>query len=113
VHNEEEIDRTAQHPVTAKVAASVRHLRMEQGISAQKLADRTAELGMPVPRNTIANLENGRRDHVAVDELVALADALGVPPADLLSGDAVRAGLRRRAEELRAEAARLEREAGA
>jgi transcriptional regulator with XRE-family HTH domain len=113
VHNDEQIDRSAQHPATAKVAASVRYLRMSQGISAQKLADMTTASGYHVSRASLANLETGRRDYVAVDELVALADALGVPPADLLSGDAVRAGLRRRAEELHAEAARLEREASA
>jgi hypothetical protein len=52
-------------------------------MSAQKLADRCSELGLSVPRAVIANLENGHRDSVTVAELLVLAAALEVPPAEL------------------------------
>jgi transcriptional regulator with XRE-family HTH domain len=55
------------------------------GMSAQQLADRTAELGMPVSRPVIADLENGRRRYVTTTELIALAQALrATSPLDLL-----------------------------
>lgn len=53
-------------------------------MSAQQLADRTAELGMPMPRPVLANLESGRRDSVTAAELLVLAAALGVAPMELL-----------------------------
>jgi len=53
-------------------------------MSAQQLADRTAELGMPIPRSVLANLESGRRDTVSVAEVLALAAALNVAPIDLI-----------------------------
>jgi hypothetical protein len=53
-------------------------------MSAQRLADRCAELGYPVPRNVIANLESGRKDSVSVAELLVVAEALEVPPVLLL-----------------------------
>ncbi|SNT59080.1 hypothetical protein SAMN05443665_105150 [Actinomadura meyerae] len=50
-------------------------------MSAQALADRCAELGMPdLKRQAITNLENGRRGMVTVEELLVLARALDVPP---------------------------------
>lgn len=50
-------------------------------MSAQALADRCAELGMPsLKRQAITNLENGRRSAVTVEELLVLAEALDVPP---------------------------------
>jgi len=52
--------------------------------SAQWVADRTGQLGCPVPRSTIADLEIGRRKHMLLSELIALAAALGVPPALLV-----------------------------
>jgi transcriptional regulator with XRE-family HTH domain len=53
-------------------------------MSAQKLADRCSELGLPVPRAVIANLENGHRESVTVAELLVMAAALEVSPAELL-----------------------------
>ncbi|WP_299489911.1 helix-turn-helix domain-containing protein [uncultured Gordonia sp.] len=52
--------------------------------SAQWLADQTGELGHPIPRTTISETENGRRTSITVQELVVLAQALGVPPIELL-----------------------------
>lgn len=54
-------------------------------MSAQKLADRCAELGLPsLSRIVITKLENGRREDVSTAELMILAQALGVPPVELL-----------------------------
>ena len=66
--------------LVATIAAEVTRQRKKRGLSAQKLADRTAELGHAVPRSVLANLENGRRETVSVAELFVLAEALGVPP---------------------------------
>lgn len=66
------------------VAAEVRRHRQAQGLSAQQLADRCAELGMPIQRSVIANMESGRRTTVTVAEVLVLAAALQVPPALLL-----------------------------
>lgn len=75
-----------QRTPTEAVAARVRELRERRGgMSAQALADRCAELGMPgLKRQAITNLENGRRGMVTVEELLVLAAALDVPPLDLL-----------------------------
>ncbi|QAY63726.1 XRE family transcriptional regulator [Xylanimonas allomyrinae] len=70
---------------TATVGAQVRMLREPAGFgSVQKLADRCAVLGFPIPRSTIANMENGQRPNVTVQEVAVLAAALGVPPVRLL-----------------------------
>jgi transcriptional regulator with XRE-family HTH domain len=72
-----------QERVTRTVAREVRRHRGLCKMSAQQLADRTAELGMPIPRAVLANLESGRRDVVTVAEVLVLAAALGVTPAEL------------------------------
>lgn len=66
------------------LAAQVRRLRDARGWSAQRLADELAAIGVPLDRSVIANLENGRRASVDVQELLALALAFGVTPAALL-----------------------------
>jgi transcriptional regulator with XRE-family HTH domain len=54
-------------------------------MSAQKLAARCAELGVPsLSRIVITKLENGRREDVSTAELMILAQALGMPPIELL-----------------------------
>ena len=50
----------------------------------QQLADRTAELGVPIPQSVLANLESGRRETVSVAEVLVLAAALDVAAADLV-----------------------------
>lgn len=69
-----------------RVALAVKHARERQGISAQQLADTTANLGYPITRNTLTNYENGRKQSLDVAELVVLAIALEVPPIMLLFG---------------------------
>lgn len=53
-------------------------------MSAQGLADRCAELGHPIQRDVISNLENGRRATVPVTDLIVIAEALGVPALSLV-----------------------------
>jgi transcriptional regulator with XRE-family HTH domain len=69
-----------------RVALAVKRARERRGISAQQLADTTADLGYPVTRNTLTNYENGRKQSLDVAELMVLAMALEVPPIMLLYG---------------------------
>ncbi|MFS2291722.1 MAG: helix-turn-helix transcriptional regulator [Actinomadura sp.] len=74
-----------QQTPTEIIAARIRALRQSRGMSAQALADRCAELGLPdLKRQAITNLENGRRAMVTVEELLVLALALEVAPVHLL-----------------------------
>jgi transcriptional regulator with XRE-family HTH domain len=72
--------------VARLVAREVRRYREMQRprMSVQKLADATAELGMPIPRSVLANLESGRRETVSVAEVLVLAAALNVAPIELI-----------------------------
>lgn len=63
----------------------VRRWRTERQLSAQKLADKCAALGLPsLTRTVITKLENGRKESVSTAELMVLAKALGVPPVMLM-----------------------------
>lgn len=53
-------------------------------MSAQQLADACTDLGVPIQRSVLANLESGRRTNLSVPELLALAQVLQVPPLLLL-----------------------------
>jgi transcriptional regulator with XRE-family HTH domain len=53
-------------------------------LTAQALADRCGELGLPLGRPTIAKLEKGLRETITVGEVQILAKALDVSPADLV-----------------------------
>jgi transcriptional regulator with XRE-family HTH domain len=66
------------------IAGEVRRYRQERHMSGQQLADRCAELGMPIARAVLANLESGRRDSVSMAEILVLARALRVPPVLLV-----------------------------
>ncbi len=72
--------------VARLVAREVRRYRERQRpkMSVQKLADKTDELGMLIPRSVLANLESGRRDTISVAEVLVLAAALDVAPIDLI-----------------------------
>ena len=72
--------------VSVVIASQVRRYRTirQPRMSLQKLADRTNELGMQIPRSVLANLESGRCEVVTVPELLILARALDVEPAGLL-----------------------------
>ncbi|MEU5148434.1 helix-turn-helix transcriptional regulator [Streptomyces yangpuensis] len=66
------------------VAGEVRRRRKEMGWSAQRLADRCEELGHPIPRNVIANLESGRRANLPLVDVMVLAAALYTSPICLI-----------------------------
>lgn len=70
--------------LVASVAAQVKFHRVRQKVSAQQLSTATAELGLPIPRSVLANLESGRRETVTVPEVLVLAEALRVPPLLLM-----------------------------
>src|SRR5262249_60745226 len=53
-------------------------------MSAEALAAACGDLGMPIPRSTLADRENGRRASISVAEWLAIAAALDVPPVMLL-----------------------------
>ncbi len=53
-------------------------------MSAQQLSERCAELGYPIPRSTITNLEIGRKESISIQEVAILAKALGIPPLSLV-----------------------------
>jgi transcriptional regulator with XRE-family HTH domain len=70
--------------VVAGVAAEVRRRRKERGMTAQELADSCAEIGYPIPRNVIANMESGRRATLPLVEVMVLAAALNTHPILLI-----------------------------
>jgi transcriptional regulator with XRE-family HTH domain len=71
--------------VAHMVGREVRRNRDRRKLGTQQLADRTAEFGMPIPRNVLANLESGRRDMITVSEVLVLAAALCVSPLELVA----------------------------
>jgi transcriptional regulator with XRE-family HTH domain len=63
----------------------VKRLRTRQGLSAQRLAERCAELGHPeINRSVIANIESRRQD-VSINEVMVLAAALNTPATLLIA----------------------------
>lgn len=70
--------------LTQVVAEQVRRYRQSAGLSTQKLSDRCAEIGYPIPRSVLANLETGRRPMVSLAELFVLGSALNVSPVLLM-----------------------------
>ncbi|GAB2474480.1 helix-turn-helix domain-containing protein [Xylanimonas ulmi] len=66
------------------IGESLQRLRKLRGVSAQQLSERCATIGYPIARNTIANIENGRKRDVPVQEVAVLAAALGSSPVELL-----------------------------
>ncbi|MFH9938555.1 helix-turn-helix domain-containing protein [Streptomyces murinus] len=67
------------------VAQQVRKVRLERGISVQRLADICSEeYGVPMKRSVLANFEGGRRPALSLVELLVIARILEVPPVQLL-----------------------------
>ena len=66
------------------VAARVKVVRRHRGLTAAQLAEQMQAVGVDWNRNIVANLENGRRGSLGVDELFALAIVLEVAPVHLL-----------------------------
>ncbi|WP_371791849.1 helix-turn-helix domain-containing protein [Streptomyces sp. NBC_01471] len=70
--------------IKANVAAEVRRRRKEMGWSAQDLAEQCEQLGHPIPRNVIANMESGRRASLPLVDVMVLAAALETYPVCLI-----------------------------
>jgi transcriptional regulator with XRE-family HTH domain len=66
------------------IAERVREVRSSRGLTAARLAERMQETGISWDRSVVANLENGRRASVTVEELLALAFVLDVAPVHLV-----------------------------
>lgn len=73
--------------MAANLIANVRRLRTERGWSAATLSSAISDLGVPMTRSLLANIEAGRRGYISVDELMAFAVALEVTAVDLLSDE--------------------------
>jgi transcriptional regulator with XRE-family HTH domain len=70
-------------PVGDQVAKNLIHFRGERHKTTTQLASEVSDLGVPMTASTVTKIEKqGRR--VTVDELVALAAALGVSPVTLM-----------------------------
>jgi transcriptional regulator with XRE-family HTH domain len=69
--------------ITKDVIEAITRRRKELEMTAQELADDTRLRGFEVPRNVIANWESGRRKTITVPELVMVAEALMISPAEL------------------------------
>ncbi|WP_405819594.1 helix-turn-helix domain-containing protein [Streptomyces sp. NBC_01390] len=70
--------------IKANIAGEVRRRRKEMGWSAQDLADACEQLGHPIPRNVIANMESGRRASLPLVDVMVLAAALETYPVCLI-----------------------------
>lgn len=72
----------------AEFGRAVQNARKAQGISASQLAEVTRTVGYPIHRATIAKIEsNSRSGKVDLAEVIVLAQALRVPPVELLYPD--------------------------
>lgn len=74
-----------------QIVRRIRALRKARDWTAAKLAERCAEAGAPhITAAVIANIETGRRKNgrrtrpLTIDELLDIARALSVAPADLI-----------------------------
>ncbi|MFJ2770063.1 helix-turn-helix domain-containing protein [Streptomyces sp. NPDC087300] len=59
-------------------------MRLLRGLSQRGLAERCTALGRPMTNIALSRTERARR-HCDVDDLVAIASALGVSPISLLT----------------------------
>lgn len=68
-----------------RIGRQIKALRGKR--SAQQIADRTKELGYPIGRATLSQLENGTRKAPTVPEVIVIAAALDTSPAALVFGE--------------------------
>jgi transcriptional regulator with XRE-family HTH domain len=84
----DESAKTWEMELSGRLGDAVRMRRNTLGLTAQQLAQRTAELGYPVTRVAISKIEgNKRAGKFDVAELLVLGQALEIPPALLLFPD--------------------------
>lgn len=79
---------------SALVAANIKHMRQLRDWSLQSFAAKVTRAGWPLTHDAMWRIETGRR-RIDVDDLVAIASALGVPPETLLFWDVAEWGFRR------------------
>ncbi|MFI7329379.1 helix-turn-helix domain-containing protein [Streptomyces rubiginosohelvolus] len=70
-------------PAGSVAAKNVRRIRELRGLTKKALAERTGAAGCPIPPLGISRIEKGER-RIDVDDLLALAQALQVPYAQLV-----------------------------
>ncbi|MFK0024934.1 XRE family transcriptional regulator [Streptomyces sp. NPDC090798] len=70
-------------PAGLHTARAIEHLRLVRELTQHQLAARCTALGRPMANTALRRTERARR-RCDVDDLVALATALGVSPAGLL-----------------------------
>lgn len=70
-------------PTAETVSANVKRLRESQNLGLRALASKLANTGRPLTHTALDKIERGTR-RVDVDDLMALAGALGVSPLRLL-----------------------------
>ncbi|MDR1790280.1 MAG: helix-turn-helix transcriptional regulator [Propionibacteriaceae bacterium] len=69
--------------LSTQVGVNIRAARNRIGISEQQLSKRLTNLGNPIARTTINQIENGLRS-ISLPETLVFAVALGVPPVELI-----------------------------
>jgi len=60
-----------------QIIVRVREERFRRGWSARTLSEMVEKQGVVFPRAVITNLENGRRELLTIDEVVAVSDVYG------------------------------------
>lgn len=76
--------KTWQAQWAESVGKQMQAVRKARKMTVQGLSKRCSELGYPIPRSTLTNLESGRKEAIVVQELVVIAEALDVSPVELL-----------------------------
>lgn len=67
-----------------RIYTNITDERRRQGISANELAQRCAEHGLPIPRAVISKMDNHKRANITIPELLVIARALQVAPSHLI-----------------------------
>jgi transcriptional regulator with XRE-family HTH domain len=70
-------------PAGLHTAHAIEHIRVARGLTQHQLAARCTALGRPMANTALSRTERARR-RCDIDDLVAIATALGVPPTTLL-----------------------------
>ncbi|MBK3569875.1 helix-turn-helix domain-containing protein [Streptomyces sp. MBT62] len=70
-------------PAGMRTARAIEIIRTERGLSQRQLARRVTALGHPMSNTMLSRIERVQR-RCDIDDLVALAEALHVPPPVLL-----------------------------
>jgi transcriptional regulator with XRE-family HTH domain len=73
--------------MTSEVGRRIAYYRQrtDRRMTAQALAEKCSELGLPIGRLVITKLERGIRQSITLAELLVIAKALGVPPLALVA----------------------------